>query len=187
MSRAGFVLVGGRSSRMGRDKALLPFQAGTLVEHVARQVRAAAGSVCLVGPQERYAGLPYPIIPDRFPGCGPVAGIHAALASGRADWNLVTACDMPRLTPELLAALFVHAERAARHGAIPVSAAGRCEPLCAVYHRACLPVFERALREGRRKLSSLVAELDLATVRLDDDSWSENWNTPADCRAHWEQ
>ena len=63
-SRAGFVLAGGRSSRMGRDKALLPLDGHTLVDHIAGLVQRAAGNVTLIGPPERYATLGYPVIPD---------------------------------------------------------------------------------------------------------------------------
>ena len=66
--RAGFVLVGGASSRMGSDKASLPFRGGALVEHVAAAVAEAAGNVTLVGPPERYRDLGLRIIPDRYPG-----------------------------------------------------------------------------------------------------------------------
>lgn len=184
MSRAGFVLVGGSSSRMGRDKALLPYGGRTLVEHVATQVQAAAGSVFLVGPPERYAALGYPVVADRFPGLGPAAGIHAALAAQRADWNLIVACDMPGLTPPLLESLFQRAEQAGGHGAAAVAPDGSMQPLCAVYHRCCLPWFERALREGRLKLRDLIASLALTPAPVRDPAALANWNTPADVAEH---
>jgi molybdopterin-guanine dinucleotide biosynthesis protein A len=93
IARAGFVLVGGNSSRMGRDKARLPFHGTTLVEHVASTVADAAGSVTLVGAPERYASLGFPMLVDSRTGAGPLAGIHTALASSPAAWNLIVACD----------------------------------------------------------------------------------------------
>lgn len=183
MSRAGFVLVGGESRRMGRDKARLPYRNGTLVGHIAAQVERAAGSVCLVGAPERYRDLPFPAIPDRFPGAGPAAGIHAALASSAAEWNLVVACDMPEVTAEFLLALIEQAERASKQGLLPVSPDGRRQPLCAVYHRSCLPAFEDALRAGRRKLADVVAGLDLLDLPVAEARWFRNMNTPADWAA----
>src|SRR5205814_2477042 len=64
MKRAGFVLVGGKSSRMGRDKALLPFQGSTLLEHIALHVAAAAGSVTLIGEPDKYRRLGFPVLTD---------------------------------------------------------------------------------------------------------------------------
>ncbi len=183
MSRAGFVLVGGASRRMGRDKARLPYRNGTLVGHIATQVQRAAGSVCLVGAPERYGDLPFPAIPDVFPGAGPVAGVHAALAATTAEWNLVVACDMPELTSEFLLHLLREAERASRQGLIPVSPEGRRQPLCAVYHRSCLRAFEDALRAGRLKLEEVVSGLDLAAQPFAEGRWFRNLNTPADWAA----
>jgi len=76
VTRAGYVLVGGRSSRMGRDKALLPFRGEPLACSVARQVELAAGSVVMVGDPDLYGSLRYPVIPDAFPGEGPLSGIN---------------------------------------------------------------------------------------------------------------
>ena len=92
---AGFVLVGGNSTRMGRDKAQLPLHGRTLVEHIAGAVAEAAGSVTLIGAPERYPDLGIRMLPDSRPGAGPLGGICTALASTDAEWNLIVACDMP--------------------------------------------------------------------------------------------
>src|SRR5712691_8368629 len=100
--RAGFVLVGGKSSRMGRDKANLPFEGRTLVERVAAAVADAAGSVTLVGPPGRYESLGLPVIADLEPDLGPLGGIHAALSATSAAWNLIAACDLPAVSGPFL-------------------------------------------------------------------------------------
>src|SRR5438270_4435707 len=94
---AGFVLTGGRSSRMGRDKALLPVggsgPAGgfTMVERTAELVRAAADSVTLIGMPERYAHLALPVVADVVEDCGPIGGVLTALTVTQADSNLIVA------------------------------------------------------------------------------------------------
>src|SRR5205807_1738795 len=98
MTHAGFVLAGGRSSRMGRDKALLPYKSGTLMEHVAEQVLRAAGNVALIGNPSSYEHLGYPVYADRMPNNGPLGGIYTALSVSKADWNLIVACDLPRIS-----------------------------------------------------------------------------------------
>src|SRR5271165_5087016 len=94
-SSAGFILTGGQSSRMGTDKALLPFGDGFLIDHIAAKVTAAAGSVCLVGGHERYLRLGYPAIADLWHDIGPLGGIVTVLQTSSAEWNLIVACDMP--------------------------------------------------------------------------------------------
>lgn len=184
--RAGFVLVGGQSSRMGRDKALLPYGDSTLAGHVAFEVKAAAGTAALVGDPERYGGLGYPVVPDLRPGCGPLAGVEAALRATGARWNLVAACDMPRLNAQFLTALF---ERAGRAGALctaPVAPDGRPEPLCAVWRRDSLPLVEDALDRGVRKMAEALAIAGAAYWPVDEAAWFENWNAPEDRTGHRE-
>ena len=82
---AGFVLVGGRSLRMGRDKARLPINSHLLVEDVAAKVGFVSQSVALVGELQHYRDVPFDFVNDLRPSLGPLAGIEAALASGRVD------------------------------------------------------------------------------------------------------
>src|SRR4051812_30622740 len=123
---SGFVLAGGRSSRMGQDKARLPWRGTTLVESVTSVLMEVTNPVAIVG------GDPVPgwlYIPDRWPGFGPVGGITSALISSTNDYSLVVACDMPNLEAGFLRRLV---ESAAGHAvAVPKTADGRIHPLCA--------------------------------------------------------
>lgn len=185
MQRAGFVLAGGASRRMGRDKALLPYRGTTLLEHVARLVAQAAGSVALIG-DPRYGALSYPVYPDRLPGCGPLGGIYTALSISPAAWNLVVACDMPNLSAGLLRRLLETAAGQAANCLMAAGPAGRPEPLCAVYHRRCLPVLASALRDKRFKMKELVAELGAGTLSVDPAALA-NVNTPGEWAPFEEQ
>lgn len=180
MSRAGYVLVGGRSSRMGRDKALLPFRGAVLAEAVAGTVERAAGAVTLVGNPEVYARLGFPAIPDLYPGEGPLGGILAALAHSAADWNLMVACDMPGLSVEFLRGLLEAAALADRDALVPCGPGGRLEPLCAVYHRRSLESFQRAFGAGIRKVTAAFSELQIASWPVPETSPFQNVNTPED-------
>jgi molybdopterin-guanine dinucleotide biosynthesis protein A len=176
MRCAGFVLVGGKSSRMGRDKALLRWHDTTLAQHVAAVVAQAAGSATLVGDPERYGALGYSVIGDRLPGSGPLGGIITALSASNADWALVVACDMPRVTPDLLRLLLKTAASAIPGCVFPVGPTGP-EPLCAVYHRECLPALEKAAAEGRFKMREAVRALPAVPVAGIDPHCLTNLNT----------
>jgi molybdopterin-guanine dinucleotide biosynthesis protein A len=180
MKGAGFVLVGGNSSRMGRDKAMLPYCQGTLLEHIAAQVRWAAGCATLVGRPERYRAFPYPGIPDQSPDGGPLCGIQAALQASSAEWNLVVACDMPALTARLLGALLGAAQRSGADALLPVSPSGHPQPLCAVYRRTSLPFLTQALQRRVRKVTRALAGLRVDYRPVSRESWFQNVNTPED-------
>ena len=179
MQRSGFVLAGGGSSRMGRDKALLPYRGTTLVEHLARAVQEAAGSVALIGEPGRYSSLGYPVYRDKFPGCGPLGGVYTALSVSSTDWNLIVACDMPGISADVLRTLFQSAVESGKSCIVATGPTGEPEPLCAVYHRGCLPVLARAIEEKRFKMKDLVTELD-TRARPVDASALANVNTPAE-------
>ena len=179
------MLTGGRSTRMGRDKALLPYRGRTLVEWVAEQVREAAGEVRLVGAPERYGHLEIPCIAERYAGCGPLSGIEAALREGGAEWSLVLACDMPGVAVsflnELLAAVGPELD-----AVVAVDEAGRPEPLCAVYAASSLPAMQRALKAGSFAVRDVLRSLRIACVAAPNAHLVRNVNTDEEWAA-WSQ
>jgi molybdopterin-guanine dinucleotide biosynthesis protein A len=97
----GYVLAGGKSSRMGRDKALLELAAKPLVLHAVTKLQRICAEVSILGGNselEAYA----PLVRDLYNGCGPMAGIEAALRSSKHDWNLILPVDVPFLPTFLL-------------------------------------------------------------------------------------
>jgi molybdopterin-guanine dinucleotide biosynthesis protein A len=177
-TRAGFVLVGGNSSRMGQDKARLPFQGKTLVEHVTAAVAEAAGSVTLVGAPERYQSLGLPMLADSLAGAGPLAGIHTSLSATTAAWNLIVACDMPGISASFLRSLMSAAESSAADCLLPAGPSGLPEPLCAVYHSRCLDLIGAALDRNVRKITDGLAGLRVAIWSVAESAWFRNVNTP---------
>jgi molybdenum cofactor guanylyltransferase len=179
-STAGFVLTGGRSSRMGRDKALLPIEGSLLVERTAERVRAAAGNVTLIGAPGRYAHLGLPVLPDLVEDGGqggPICGLHTALKTTRADWNLVVACDMPGLTTPFLSDLLAAAKQMECTCLAPKTDSG-LHPLCAVYHRRAGNAVEFAIQHKSFKMHDLLKSLGAVTWPVSDASLLENVNTP---------
>lgn len=184
---AGFVLAGGRSSRMGRNKALLPEtpvekpSGLSLIERICRRVAAVTQPVTIIGATEIYQGLGFPVEPDIHPGCGPLSGIETALTITSADWNLVVACDMPLASPDLFAKL-LGATDPGVDCILPVRPDGFLEPLCAVYHRRALQEVENALRRGEYKVTAALNRLQVHHFALDNENDVVNINTPEDYR-----
>ena len=175
----GFVLAGGGSTRMGRDKALLEHHGRTLLEHVAAQVRGAAGNVRIIADPVRYQHLGFVVVPDERPGCGPLGGIVTALSISNHPWNLVVACDMPEIGAPFLATL-VREAAGARSGiecVVPTHPGGP-EPLCAMYHRGALPKLRDALDRNILKMRAVVALLEAQPIAV--AVRFRNINTPED-------
>jgi molybdenum cofactor guanylyltransferase len=178
------VLVGGRSSRMGRDKALLPFRGRPLAKWIGAAVAQSAGSATLVGAPELYSGIGLPVIPDLFPGEGPLGGILTALRHSAAEWNLIVACDMPEIGSLLLSRMLDAARQTAPDALLPITADGRAQPLCAVYRSTCLAPFEIAFAEGARKVTAALAAVRCVRLPMEEVSQFQNVNTPEDWRAY---
>ena len=196
-SRMGFVLAGGKSSRMGTgaDKAVLEFGGQTLLDRALAVMGTVCGRVTIVGDpakfakygSTKYASSKYDsVVADIFPGCGPLAGIHAALLHSSAELNLMLAVDMPFVSRELLAFLFAAAEENDAIVTVPRSGKG-LQPLCAVYRRDFFLVAEQALRAGKYKIDAafsgvsvrVIEESELAAAGFSEKSFF-NVNTPQD-------
>lgn len=162
--RAAYILVGGKSSRFGSDKALIDINGGPLALHLADVVSEAAGSVTLVGPSARYERLGLPIIPDTHQDAGPLAGILAALEHTSASWNLILACDMPLLSAAFVEFLFTQAEMGGHQVLMPVSPAGGDEPLCAVYGNVAATHIRREIEKGTRKITFALDSLAVRRI-----------------------
>ena len=167
---------------MGSNKALLPLHGGVLVQHVALQVQLATGVVTIVGPSQPFTELGFRVVEDRFPDCGPLGGIHAALLDSGAQWSLVVACDLPNVTAEFLRKLIEQARKSPADAVMPVGAGGLPEPLCAVYRRVALDGVKRALESGRYKVTDAFAADRTELVAVEDMNLMANANTPQEWR-----
>ena len=187
---AGYVLVGGKSSRFGPDKALLEWQGRPLASHVAAAVRSAAGSVTLIGSPAKYSHLSFRVIPDPVEDFGPLAGLLAALDDSASAWNLVTACDMPCLTPRFLGFLLAQAQESKADILLPFDDAGMPQPLCAVYALRSRETIRREVGRGVRKMTSAFQTLSVRTLQPEqyakfnpDGKLFTNLNCPEDVGA----
>src|SRR5262249_37974960 len=183
----GFVLAGGKSTRMGRDKAKVVLAPGgqTLLETALTAVRAVAKEVFIIGSPDVYGGYG-PAFTDVFPGCGPLGGIHTALSHTKTELNLIIGVDTPFLSASLLAYLTERALAARPMVTAPVIKAYP-QPLCAVYARDFLPIATAALKAGNYKIvplfpggrTLLVAEAALAKFAFTAEMF-DNLNTQED-------
>ena len=183
---AGFILAGGASSRMGRDKALLEIGGVPLLVRSARLLEPLVAAVTVIGPPERYSALGLRVVPDDSAGLGPLAGLATALRISRTEWDLVVGCDLPYLSAAWLEWLIMRALDSPADALVPETSRG-LEPLCAIYRARCAAKLTAALAAGVRKVTDAVAAL--APERLTPAQWEtiaagetlfKNMNTPED-------
>jgi len=194
LSRMGFLLAGGKSSRMGMntDKAFLDFGGQTLLDRALGVMGTVCDRVTIVGDPgkfAKYGSTKYgPVVADIFSGCGPLAGIHAALVHSPAELNLMLAVDMPFVSTELLAFLFAAATDEANDAIVTVPRTTHgLHPLCAVYRRDFSTTAEQALRAGKYKIDAafggvsirVIEEAELLAAGFSERSFF-NVNTPQD-------
>lgn len=160
---AAFILAGGKSTRMGSDKAFVMLDGRTLLARSLDEARCVAGDVRIVGSAEKFAAFA-PVVEDVFRDCGPLGGIHAALRASSANLNLVLAVDVPFAARELLRYLIMRAQRSSRVVTVP-RVGGGWQPLCAVYRREFAGTAETALRAGRYKIDALFAEVNVQAIQ----------------------
>lgn len=182
---SGFVLAGGKSTRMGQDKATLSLNGRTLLEHALTALRQVCRDVFVLGRYERYGTLA-PTYEDIYPGCGPLGGIHAALSNSQTQFNLIIAVDTPFLVPEFLSYL---AERAVASGKAVTTPEidDYTQPLCTVYSLDFLPIAERAIKAGNYKIVPLFPRDQTLVIKQSElpqfafsTEMFENLNTPED-------
>lgn len=183
------VLAGGRSMRMGVDKTLLTVDGELLLTRVVEVVAGVCRNVVVVTNRpEALAETALPaavrVLQDEVAYQGPLGGLVTALSATEDDWVLAVAADMPWLRPEVVRLLWD--ARGDAQVVMPVGEKGP-EPLLALYHRDCLPVAQRVLESGRRRLVAMlssvrVVEVPLAALRAADPDLVSlvNVNTPED-------
>ncbi|HTY35871.1 MAG TPA: molybdenum cofactor guanylyltransferase [Bacteroidota bacterium] len=160
----GAVLTGGKSSRMGTDKALLPFRDRPLVQGAVETLRQVFSTVVLVGgDRNAYELHGVNFLPDIFSDCGPLAGIHAALTYARPHPVYVLACDTPFVSSEVVQHI-LDAEKSDRTRVAVFEDV--LQPLCGLYNTSCLELVETDLRHGRYSVRRFLEAIDCVRVPI---------------------
>ncbi len=170
-----FILAGGKSTRMGTDKAFMTLNGRSLLERMLDLGQSVTPDVRIIGNAQKFAPFA-PTVEDVFRDCGPLGGIHAALRASSSELNLILAVDLPFVSPT-----------------VP-DAAGGWQPLCAVYRREFADAAESALRAGRYKIDELfdvvqtqrIEEGELASAGLSPELF-QNLNTREEVKAATEK
>jgi len=181
---AGVVLAGGASRRMGETKALIDVDGTAMADRVLDVLRAVGGDpvVLVGGDADELATLSAPVVPDMYPGEGPVGGVLTALehlaSLDAVDAALILPCDLCDVTTDTLWPL-VEAASGDGHSRVWVAATDRMEPMCALWSLAARGVVRDQFVAGQRALHRVIAELPHTTVTVEARAL-RNVNRPED-------
>lgn len=182
------ILAGGKSSRMGRPKALLPFDGEPLIVHIVRQLQGLLADIVVVAaPEQELPPLPVTLVRDDVAYQGPVGGIYYGLRAIGKEVCFVTSCDVPFLNLSLISYLISQIEN---YDVVAPYWQDRFQPLHAVYRRSVLPLLQQQLERGELRPIFLYEKVRTRKVgedeirRFDPEGLSFlNMNTPEDYQA----
>jgi molybdenum cofactor guanylyltransferase len=173
---------------MGMDKAFLELSGRSLLSNALQLAETVASEVRISGDPNKFAPFGQ-VVQDIHPGCGPLGGIHAALASSDSELNLILGVDLPLVGTDLLKFLVGIAGGCDAVVTVP-RVRGKYEPLCAVYRKSFAEIANAALAAGRNKIDALFPGVGIRVVgdeELERNGFSSsmfcNVNTPED----WKQ
>jgi molybdopterin-guanine dinucleotide biosynthesis protein MobB len=181
------LLAGGRSSRMGHDKARADFAGATLIDWLLERVAPAFSSVFVVAKDvARFRDLGVPVVADARAVDSPTVGVYTAVAASPSPRTLCLGCDIPFVTTSLLLGL---TQRPDSFDAVVPRDAGGLQPLCAVYSRGTLAALEQMLDAGERRIDLIFERVHTDYVDVADGRFGDprelflNVNTPSDLEA----
>lgn len=178
----GVILVGGKSRRMGQDKAFLMIEGLPVIERIIQTLQCCFKQLLLVGDRpERFVQHHLPVVPDIYPGSS-LGGLYTGLHTAKTDRIFVTSCDIPFPNSGLIKLICADTEP---YDAVIPATQGGPEPLFGLYHKACLPAMQAALEAGNFRITALLQQLQIKTIapeqmgQIDADGRSLlNINTP---------
>lgn len=187
MARIGFLLLcGGQSKRMGSPKALLEVGGMRMLDRAARAGEGFAQRIFSANDDAVATPEGFVRCADVYPGCGPMAGIHAAFTTSDCDALVVAPCDAPYYDGRL--AQFLAAQYdGLRDAWVLLDCEGRMQPLCGMYSRKCLPVLDEHLRAGKLRMKQMLEQMDICRLELPEEIGNRvfvNINTPQEFEAY---
>ncbi len=175
----GLLLAGGKSSRMGQNKAFLMFKNKPFIKHIADAVLPITESIIIVSDDIAYDDLGFQRVNDIIKDAGPLSGIVSGLKAIKTPRALVVSCDVPLLNTEVLNLLIAQIEENTDQ-IIQLKTKTHTMPLLAIYPKSCLEILEKSLLSGNRKVKIAIENCMVKTVVVPSllEKYVQNINTP---------
>jgi molybdopterin-guanine dinucleotide biosynthesis protein A len=178
----GYILAGGKSSRMGTDKGLLLIEGKPMIQYVIEQMQFVFDKLVIVSNNPDYEKFGLKVIPDLIKDIGPAGGIYTALQHSEAKLNFVVSCDMPYVTA---AAIELIVENADENQIVLLENREKLEPLFGLYAKDCEENWLQLIQQNTIKLQEMVKHFNLKTISIDNNeifstNFFKNINTKED-------
>ena len=160
----GIVLAGGKSTRMGTDKAFLKLDGKPFISHILDTIQGSTDEVYIISDNHELDGMGTHRFSDLIPGLGPIGGIYTGLFHSKTTNNLIVACDTPFLTKETITQLIMGMDK--EHNAFVVQCEGVVMPLIGIYRKSCLPHFNKVIERNQLGLKKALAGIRTKTISL---------------------
>ncbi|MDP6908259.1 MAG: molybdenum cofactor guanylyltransferase [Flavobacteriales bacterium] len=178
----GIILAGGKSSRMGQDKGLIPLNGKPMIQHIIDPMAKICSRILIVTGNPMYGMFGFELVADEAPDYGPVIGILSGLRISNTERNLVLSCDTPYITFDLLKELALKADDA---DVVVASSNLGIHPLISTYNKSCIPTFEQAVAKNEHRLQTVLESCIVKkfNVSPSDEALLKNINSKEDLRA----
>jgi len=162
---AFFVMAGGRSSRMGEDKALLLLDGQSIMQRILKLLKSIHSDIGIIGHSEDYQTFGYPVIPDIIPGQGLMGGLYTAMKSTTKTYVFIIACDLPLINVDCILRIL---KSEANCDIILAASDSKIHPSLGCYHRRLLPRVQESIEKAQLKMKDFIYTCDYTTVEMDD-------------------
>lgn len=163
---SGIILAGGKSSRLGQNKALIEFEGEPVIQRVVYALQPLVDEIVLAtNTPECFAFLGLRMVADVYVDSGALGGLHAGLSAIQSEYGLTVGCDMPFLNIDLLQYMLLHTMD---YDIVMPRIDDFYEPLHAIYARRCLPAIEHSIQSGQRRLLSFASQMNVWYIGGDE-------------------
>ncbi len=178
----GYIIAGGKSSRMGSDKGLILLHNKPIILHVIENLKQSVNELVIISNISEYQEFGFPVIPDLIKEKGPAGGIHSALSQSTVNRNFIVSCDMPFINPHAIN--FMIENSVHDQITLPIRK-NKIEPLFGVYTTDCLPKWGELIQQGNIKLQQMIRNFKLNIIEVEkiiefDKNTFLNINTPSE-------
>jgi len=161
----GIILAGGKSSRMGSNKAFVEYKGTELIQIAINTMKPVVDEIKISGQEFEYSDLGYQVISDVYDNIGPIGGLHACLLHCKTDKLVLLPCDTPNIPSVFLHELL---ENSKDFDAVIPRMHGYIHPLCAVYNKKIFTVVENAINDESYAIYRLLKKMNVLYVDIDE-------------------